>query len=183
MGNLFSAMWDMLVGSRTYKIVVIGLNNAGKTSILYALQLNKFVETQPTIGGTVEELSHKNVNFLAWDLGGQEQLRESWSLYYQSTDAVIFVVDSSEPQRFSIAKKELHKVLAAPELSKACILIFANKQDVQGALPAVEVAKALGMSNVKNVCWTIQPSSAVTLHGLHDGLSWVVDRLMDSKGV
>eukprot|EP00758_Cryptobia_borreli_P017118 Tbor_TRINITY_DN6162_c0_g4::TRINITY_DN6162_c0_g4_i1::g.22432::m.22432 len=177
MGSFFSSLWDSLTGQRTYKVIIVGLNNAGKTTLVYALQLNKFVETNPTIGGTPEEITYKNMKFLAWDLGGQEQLRESWSLYYQSTDAVIFVVDSSEPQRFPIARKELHKILAAEELVDACILVFANKQDIPSSMSTAEVATALELGAVNDRSWTLQGCSAVTSQGLNEGMNWLVSKL------
>lgn len=177
MGNFFTNLWNSLGGSRTYKIVIVGLNNAGKTTITYALQLNKFVDTIPTIGGQVEEITYQNIKFLAWDLGGQEQLRESWSLYYASTDAVIFVVDSTEPQRFSIARNELHRILESPDLADACILIFANKQDVAGAIPPEKVAEAMALNAITDRSWTLQGCSAVTSAGLKEGMSWIIEKL------
>lgn len=177
MGNFFSNLWESLAGPRLYKIIVVGLNNAGKTTIVYSLQLNKFVETNPTIGGTPEELTYKNIKFIAWDLGGQEQLRESWSLYYPSTDAVVFVVDSSARERFGVAKKELHSILAADELAQACILVFANKQDVRGAASPEELTMALELGSVTTRSWTLQPCSALKSEGVQEGMAWIVEHI------
>ncbi len=179
MGSLLSSTWALLFGQRSRKLLILGLNNAGKTSILYALQLNRLVPTQPTIGGNAEEFSFKNLSFIAWDLGGQETFRESWNLYYKSTDAVIFVVDSSEPGRFSLAKKELHLLMQHPELSRACVLVFANKQDIQGAIPVEHVIEALDLRQFGGRAWTVQPCSAVTQHGLSEGMQWVAEHMCE----
>mmetsp|Transcript_76807 Transcript_76807/g.120051 ORF Transcript_76807/g.120051 Transcript_76807/m.120051 type:complete len:108 (-) Transcript_76807:148-471(-) len=97
MGIVVSRLWRRLFGDGTQcKIVIVGLNNAGKTTILYKLHLGQVVLTQPTIGSNVEEVKHDNLCFQVWDLGGQENLRANWSMYFEETDAVIFVVDSND---------------------------------------------------------------------------------------
>jgi small GTP-binding protein len=179
MGSLLSSLYGLWSGTRNYKLLIVGLNNAGKTSILYSLQLNKFISTQPTIGGNAEEIKFRNLTFVAWDLGGQEQLREVWHMYYHATDAVIFVVDSAEPARFSVAHKELQQLLQHDELKDACVLVFANKQDLQGAMPPEKIIEALGLANFSDRKWTVQGCSAVTQQGLHDGMSWISAQLGD----
>lgn len=72
-----------------HKIVIVGLDNAGKTTILYQFLMNEVVQTSPTIGSNVEEVRWKNINFLMWDLGGQQSLRQSWSTYFQNTEVII----------------------------------------------------------------------------------------------
>ena len=76
-----------------------------------ARSLGKAVETTPTIGSNVEEIAHKNIKLSAWDLGGQERIRSIWSTYYSRTDAVIFVIDSTDLKGEVIAKTELFKVV------------------------------------------------------------------------
>ena len=97
MGYFLSKKWKKLVHrDKEYKIIIVGLHNAGKTTILYKLALNEVVVTQPTIGSNVEEVTHKNVRMQVWDLGGQENLRSSWDAYYENAEAVIYVVDAAE---------------------------------------------------------------------------------------
>ena len=128
MGILVSSMWKRFFGSKDYKIVIIGLNNAGKTTILYSLHLGEVVVTQPTIGSNVEEISHKNINLICWDLGGQESLRPDWGLYYIDTQAIIMVVDSADVERLPVVKEELFHMIEHPDLKGARILVYANKQ-------------------------------------------------------
>jgi small GTP-binding protein len=112
MGGFFSSVWNKLFNTnRTYNILILGLANAGKTTLLYQMSLGKAVETTPTIGSNVEEITHKNVKLSAWDLGGQERVRSIWSTYYTRTDAVIFVIDSTDMKGEVIAKTELFKVV------------------------------------------------------------------------
>ena len=98
MGYYLSKMWKRLInkGERDFKIIIVGLHNAGKTTILYKLALNEVVVTQPTIGSNVEEVTHQNVKLQVWDLGGQESLRAAWDAYYENAEAVIYVVDAAE---------------------------------------------------------------------------------------
>jgi ADP-ribosylation factor-like protein 1 len=84
-------------------------------------------------------LQYKNIKFQVWDLGGQTSIRPYWRCYYPNTDAIIFVVDSCDTDRLSIAKQELMAMLEEEELSDAILLVFANKQDFRGALNAQQV--------------------------------------------
>ncbi|XP_010186153.1 PREDICTED: ADP-ribosylation factor-like protein 5B, partial [Mesitornis unicolor] len=69
-----------------HKVIIVGLDNAGKTTILYQFLMNEVVHTSPTIGSNVEEIVVKNTHFLMWDIGGQESLRSSWNTYYSNTE-------------------------------------------------------------------------------------------------
>ena len=134
MGFLISKILEFFTKNRNnFKIIILGVQEAGKTTILYRLSLGQFVKTSPTIGSHVEELTYNNVKFQAWDLGGQESIRALWDVYYVNTDAVIYVIDSKDDENFEISKSEFYKVLANKNLKNSVILIFANKQDLQGA--------------------------------------------------
>ena len=82
------------------------MQNAGKTTILYRLSLGQLVKTTPTIGSNVEELTYNNVQFQAWDLGGQESTRSVWDVYYMSTDAIVYVIDSQDDEYFEESKAQ-----------------------------------------------------------------------------
>lgn len=75
-----------------HKIVIVGLDNAGKTTILYQFLMNEVVHTSPTIGSNVEEVVWKNIHFIMWDLGGQQSLRAAWSTYYSNTEVMKRIV-------------------------------------------------------------------------------------------
>ena len=110
------------------RVVTLGLDGSGKTSILFKLKQNEFVQTIPTIGFNVESLEYKNVKFTVWDVGGQPKLRPLWKHYYLNTQAVVFVIDSSNQERLDEAQNELVKLIAEKELKDAFILILLNKQ-------------------------------------------------------
>jgi ADP-ribosylation factor-like protein 1 len=120
----------------------------------------------------VETVQYKNIKFQVWDLGGQTSIRPYWRCYYANTDAVIYVVDSVDRDRVSTAKEELMAMLEEDELKDASLLVFANKQDMAGAMTAAEVSDALGLSTLMNRQWSIYKTSAVKGEGLTDGLDW-----------
>mmetsp|Transcript_26548 Transcript_26548/g.41559 ORF Transcript_26548/g.41559 Transcript_26548/m.41559 type:complete len:165 (+) Transcript_26548:218-712(+) len=115
MGISFSKIWQKFFSKGTFKIIIIGLDNAGKTTTLYKLHLGEVVVTQPTIGSNVEQIVHKNITFECWDLGGQESLRASWTSYYLNTHAVVLVVDSTDRERIGIVREEFQKILGTDE--------------------------------------------------------------------
>jgi ADP-ribosylation factor-like protein 1 len=129
------------------RILILGLDNAGKTTILYRLQIGEVVATVPTIGFNVETLTYKNITFSVWDLGGQDSIRPYWRCYYtEATAALIFVIDSADEARLGIVKREIETLLGEKELRGAALLVFANKQDIQGALSEGEIAERLELA-------------------------------------
>ena len=182
MGNLFSGMFNRLWGvNKEIRILILGLDGAGKTTILYKLQLGEVIKTKPTIGFNVETLQYKNIAINMWDLGGQTSIRPYWRCYYANTAAVIFVVDSTDKDRLETARQELHTMLNEEELQDSALLVFANKQDQHGALSAAEVSKALGLVELKDRSWSIVASSAIKGEGLTEGLDWLVDVIKDEQ--
>ncbi|CAD2220177.1 Arf/Sar family, other [Angomonas deanei] len=184
MGQLFSNLWSLFSPSRPYKLLILGLNNAGKTSILYHLQLGHSIQTQPTLGGNTEQLTITNpsttntITFTCWDLGGQEQLRDAWKLYYEQTDAVLFVIDAAEPNRFATAKTILHKLLTEePELRQSILLVLANKQDLDSASSPAELMEVLELGKFKDRTWTLMGCSASTGESLNEAMAWVAENL------
>jgi len=127
MGSMFSKIWARFLGKKEMRILMVGLDAAGKTTILYKLKLGEVVTTIPTIGFNVETVEYKNISFTVWDVGGQDKIRLLWRHYYQNTQGLIFVVDSNDRDRVDDAREELHKMLSEEELRDAVLLVFANK--------------------------------------------------------
>ncbi|KAI7853771.1 ADP-ribosylation factor family-domain-containing protein [Circinella umbellata] len=180
MGIVFSNLWSRLFSKAQVKIIIVGLDNAGKTTILYKLLLNQVVTTTPTIGSNVETVEYKNIRFLMWDIAGQDTMRPTWKTYYTDTKAVIMVIDSTDAVRLNLAKEELHRMMESEQLGDACLLVFANKQDVKGAMTASQISDALSLTSLKDRQWHIQACSALTGEGLHEGLDWVVVQIAGS---
>eukprot|EP01100_Stratorugosa_tubuloviscum_P006491 TRINITY_DN27_c1_g1_i1.p1 TRINITY_DN27_c1_g1~~TRINITY_DN27_c1_g1_i1.p1 ORF type:complete len:180 (+),score=65.45 TRINITY_DN27_c1_g1_i1:70-609(+) len=177
MGIFFSSLWGQLFGNKEHKVIIVGLNNAGKTTILYKLVLNQVVETVPTIGSNVEQVKFRNITMAMWDLGGQEAARTAWTTYYQNAQAVILVIDSSDKNRLNIIKAEFLNMLRNELLLNAVFLIFANKQDVRGCLTPAEISDALSLHTIRDHEWHIQPCCALTGQGLQEGLEWIVQKI------
>jgi len=181
MGVTFSSFFQrisgLFSGQQEVRILMLGLDAAGKTTILYRLQIGEVVSTLPTIGFNVETLTYKNLKLQVWDLGGQSSIRPYWKCYYGSTQAVIYVVDSADRERIPTSRAELLAMLAEDELQDCKLLVFANKQDQENAMSVAEVSDALGLHTLKGRQWTIMKSCAIKGEGLEEGLEWLANSL------
>merc|ERR1712022_11883 len=181
MGLTFSKLFGKLFGKKEMRILMVGLDAAGKTTILYKLKLGEVVTTIPTIGFNVETVEYKNISFTVWDVGGQDKIRPLWRHYYQNTQGLIFVVDSNDRDRIDDAREELSKMLNEDEMRDAVLLVFANKQDLPNAMTAAEVTEKLGLHNLRQRQWFIQSACATTGDGLYEGLDWLSRTLASKK--
>merc|ERR1712079_27317 len=150
MGLTISSLFGRLFGKKQMRILMVGLDAAGKTTILYKLKLGEIVTTIPTIGFNVETVEYKNICFTVWDVGGQDKIRPLWRHYFQNTQGLIFVVDSNDRERIDEAQEELQEMLKEDELREAVVLIFANKQDLPNAMNASELTEKLGLQQLRN---------------------------------
>jgi small GTP-binding protein len=127
MGVLYSLFF------RDLNVCFLGLDNAGKTTILYHVALGMHATTMPTIGFNVETIRAGGLTFKTWDLAGQTNARQFWNHHLQTMDGVVYVVDSQDRQRLELARDELYRVLDDPRMreSAAPLLVFLNKIDQQ----------------------------------------------------
>ena len=177
MGNLLSAMSEALknvlssFSDRHAKILMLGLDAAGKTTVLYKLKLNETVSTIPTIGFNVETVQPvKNVSFTVWDVGGQDKIRPLWRHYFVGCEGLIFVVDSSDKSRFGEAKNELDWILDSDEMAGVPLVVLANKQDLPQAAAPADMARNLGLDKMRNRKWHIQGTSALSGEGVFQSM-------------
>jgi len=168
-------------GKKDMRILMVGLDAAGKTTILYKLKLGEIVTTIPTIGFNVETVEYKKINFTVWDVGGQDKIRPLWRHYFQNTQGLIFVVDSNDRERVTEACDELNKMLNEDELREAVLLVFANKQDLPNAMSVAEITDKLGLHSIRNRKWYIQSTCATSGDGLYEGLDWLSNALKEKK--
>jgi len=173
MGGAIAKLFSGLFGKKAVRVLMVGLDAAGKTTILYKMKLGEIVTTIPTIGFNVETVEYKNIKFTVWDVGGQDKLRPLWRHYYQNTNGVIFVVDSNDRERVTQAREELTKILQDDEMRDAALLVFANKQDLPNAMNTAEVTDKLGLHALKQRNWYIQGACATSGEGLYEGLDWL----------
>ena len=177
MGNLLTTMSEALknvlssFSDRHAKILMLGLDAAGKTTVLYKLKLNETVSTIPTIGFNVETVQPiKNVSFTVWDVGGQDKIRPLWRHYFIGCEGLIYVVDSSDKSRFAEAQNELEWILDSDEMAGVPLVILANKQDLPQAVSPADIAVKLGLDKVRNRKWHIQGTSALSGEGVFQAM-------------
>ena len=175
MGGIISSMYDSIFDNfKTKKnMLMVGLDSAGKTTILYQLKLNELRHTIPTIGFTVETIKYKNLDLTIWDIGGQEKIRKLWRHYYNNIDVVIFVIDSNDIGRLPEVKEELHQLLSEDQLRNSRVLIFSNKTDLPDSMNCGDIAKKIDLNSIKQT-WYIQPCCALNeTTGIYEGLNWI----------
>jgi ADP-ribosylation factor protein 6 len=165
MGGLFSR--------KEYRVLMLGIGAAGKTTILYRLKTNETVHTIATVGFTMERVHFGALDFCVWDLGGQDKIRPLWRHYFEGAQGVIFVVDSSDRSEFGTAKQEFHQIAQAPQLKSCPLLVFANKQDVEGAVTPDELSAALELNVLDPKRYRVEASCALTGVGLEVGMNWL----------
>lgn len=172
MGAVIRKLFDSLFKVRDVKILILGLDGAGKTTIVNRLKLGEVTTTVPTIGFNIETVQYNRAKLAIWDVGGQTKIRMLWKHYFQGTNGIIFVIDSTDKERLELAKKELHSLLANQELTDATLLVMANKEDL-GGMRVDEIKETLELETTKNRKWNIQSCSAKTGSGITGGFDWL----------
>ncbi|NXP22756.1 ARL14 protein, partial [Scytalopus superciliaris] len=156
-------------------IVMLGLDSAGKSTLLYKLRYKDVFLTIPTIGFNVDMIEiRKDFILTFWDVGGQEKMRQAWSSFLEDTDGLLYVVDSSDKRRLEESRKEFELILKNESIKNVPVVMLANKQDLPGALNAEEITRKFKM---KKYCsdrtWYVQPCCAITGEGLAEALQRV----------
>merc|ERR1712080_375730 len=151
MGSFIKKM-RAIFGKEERRVVMIGLDGAGKTTTLCQMKLGETVETQPTVGFNVEKVYYHKTEFTVWDCGGQNKIRPLWRRFFKEADGVVFVIDSADIERlvngYGSAEDELMHLADEERLEGKPILIFANKQDLPTAVSADEIATRLRLHEV-----------------------------------
>lgn len=176
MGFRFSKIAKKAGAKEHARVTIVGLDAAGKTTLLYWLKMSKEIITVPTIGFNVEKLFHKNLELTMFDIAGHHKLRSMWRNYYKQCDALVFVVDSHDQQRLEQAKSTLHTVLNDPLLKRIPVLIFANKQDLPNAVPKEKLVELLNLQQSMHRV-QVQPCVATTGKGVFEGMDWIHARV------
>jgi ADP-ribosylation factor-like protein 3 len=159
------------------RILILGLDNAGKTSILRKLSDEDPTQTQPTQGFNIKSVDCEGFKLNMWDIGGQKAIRTYWPNYFDEVDCLIYVVDSADKRRMEETATELETLLAEEKLKDAPVLVFANKCDLATALSPEDVSTSLNLHALRDRKWHIQKCSAKTGEGLNEGLEWGVKNL------
>lgn len=159
-------------------LVMLGLDSAGKSTVLYRYKFDQYVDTMPTVGFNCEKVKGttgkaKGVSFMIWDVGGQDKVRPLWRSYTRNTDGIVFVVDSVDHERIEEARVELLRMARTPETVGVPVLVLANKQDLPGSLEPDELEKLMGLhelSSTSSRTYSVHPACAITGEGLDDAL-------------
>ncbi|XP_054765442.1 ADP-ribosylation factor-like protein 3 [Lytechinus pictus] len=164
---------------RELRVLLLGLDNAGKTTILKKLAHEEAQNISPTEGFNIKSVASGGVNLNVWDIGGQRKLRPYWKNYFQNTDVLIYVVDSADHGRFEETSFQLSDLLEEDGLQGVPLLVYANKQDLLGAASPAEISdsKNLDLQRIRQRAWQIQSCSAVTGEGLSKGMEWVMKNM------
>ena len=176
MGSIYSRLVAKIFDKREARVLMLGLDAAGKTTILFKLKLGEVVQSIPTIGFNVEPIEFKKTKLNVFDIGGQTKIRPMWKHYYQNVEVLIYVVDSSDRNRIDTARMELHKMLGEEDMKDVILLVFANKQDI-AVMNVKEIIERLDLGSVKGRPWHCQGTSALTGQGLIEGLTWLDKKL------
>lgn len=172
--GLLSLLRKLKKSDKEMRILLLGLDNAGKTSCLKKLSDEEISHIMPTQGFNIKSLSQEGFKLNVWDIGGQKAIRPYWANYYGNTDALVYVIDSADKKRLEESGIELNLLLEEEKLQGVPILILANKQDLLTAVPAKELAETLNLHNIRDRKWQIQGCSAKTGAGLQEGIQWVI---------
>ena len=162
------------------RLLILGLDNAGKTCILKKLSDEDITHIMPTQGFNIKAITQEGFKLNVWDIGGQRAIRPYWRHYFGETNALIYVIDSADKARLEESSAELEQLLDEEKLAGVPLLVFANKQDLMGAAPPSAIAELLHLEQIRDRVWQIQACSAKQGHGLHEGMSWVVQHIKPS---
>eukprot|EP00123_Amoebidium_parasiticum_P013847 comp22183_c0_seq1/m.32590 comp22183_c0_seq1/g.32590 ORF comp22183_c0_seq1/g.32590 comp22183_c0_seq1/m.32590 type:complete len:185 (-) comp22183_c0_seq1:323-877(-) len=159
---------------REVRLLMLGLDNAGKTTIVKKFNGEDISTISPTLGFNIKTFEFMGYKLNIWDVGGQKSLRSYWRNYFESTDGLVWVVDSADRARLGDCREELHALLREERLAGASLLVFANKMDLPGALSLDDISQALGLESIVSHTWQVIGCSAVTGSQLLEGMQWLV---------
>lgn len=168
-------------GDKEARLLILGLDNSGKTTILKKLSNEDIDVVMPTQGFNIKSLVHSALKFNVWDVGGQKAIRPYWRNYFDSTDALIFVIDSADRRRMEETGLELQQLLEEEKLAGVPLLVFANKQDLLSSLSAAELSAGLNLHSIRDRQWQIIGCSAKTGEGLQEGMEFLISELNMSR--
>ena len=151
MSGIFRRFWEWLRGlflSKKMDVAIIGLSNAGKTTLVHAL-MGEPKETVPTVGVVSHSFKKGNVNIHAWDMGGHKQYQFMWKSYCQNSNAILFVLDASDENAIEESSRKLDEMLSDADLERIPILVCGNKCDIDGSMSAEDLISRMRLNEVE----------------------------------
>ncbi|RMZ96028.1 ADP-ribosylation factor 6 [Brachionus plicatilis] len=166
---------------KDFNILVIGLDNSGKSTVVNNLKPNddRAININPTVGFNSEKVNFRNLNLSLFDMSGQSRYRNLWEHYYREADAIVFVIDSSDRMRFVVSNEELNDVLNHREIKdkKIPLLILANKKDAKGALNESGLRNELEINGIRGKQYEIFATDGLSGQGVNDAFEWLANEL------
>ncbi|KXJ09747.1 ADP-ribosylation factor-like protein 3 [Exaiptasia diaphana] len=160
--------------NKELKILLLGLDNSGKTTLLKNLATEDVQHVTPTQGFNIKSVQGTDgIKLNVWDIGGQRRIRPYWRNYFDDIDVLIYVVDSSDHKRMEETGLELAELLEEEKLHGVPVLIFANKQDLLNSKKADAISSDLNLNDIRDRQWQIQGCSALNGEGVQDGILWI----------
>ena len=153
-------------------ILVLGLDNAGKTSILRSFSRESLGSIKPTTGFQIKTQKYDSSTLNLKEVGGAAAIRPYWTHYIDNAQGLIWVVDSSDRKRINDSKSELHKLLISPKLSDCPLLVLANKSDA-GGMSVAEMSAFLALNKIQGRQWAIEGCSAISGKGIPVGVDYI----------
>jgi small GTP-binding protein len=159
------------------RVICIGLDDAGKTTIISYYKTGKHQELSPTHGVSLEKIQFRDLEIISMDMGGQIAYRQIWDQFFPGTALIVFVVDAANRERIAEAKEELDRSLESPSLRGKPLLVFANKQDLEGAMSQSEIIENFNLNILTDRSWTVIECSALIGMGLAKGFQWIFEQI------
>jgi len=182
--KLYDAWPSMWISKGDTRVLLLGLDGAGKTTILYKVKLDENVNSIPTIGFNVEQVTPcKGVTFTVWDVGGQTKIRPLWHHYYQNCQGLFYVIDSSDVDRVNESREELHAICEHQDMRGVPVVIMANKQDLANAMAPAELVKRLNLDKLAETRnkWFLQRTCAKTGEGVYEAMKQLADMIKENR--
>lgn len=178
--GLLDFVRKMKVRGSEVRLLLLGLDNAGKTAVLKRIaNESDITNVTPTPGYSIKTVIHGSFKLNVWDLGGQKAIRGFWRNYYDDTDAIIYVIDSSDRRRIEETGVELQQILEEVKLAGVPILIYLNKTDLMFSLNAGEVTRGLNLHAIRDRQWQVVACSAKTGEGIQEGLEFIISEVSE----
>ncbi|KAF7314201.1 Nucleoside triphosphate hydrolase protein [Mycena kentingensis (nom. inval.)] len=180
MASLFASLFSWISGlffSKTAEIAIVGLQASGKTSFVNVIGSGQWSEeVVPTVGFIFRKVRKGNVTLKIWDVAGQPKFRTMWERYCHGADAIVFIVDSADPEKFNTARFELHQLLSQPALGGVPLLVLGNKNDLEASVPVKDLIRDLRLDKISDRPVSCYSCSMKSQHNLDIVLQWLAGR-------
>mmetsp|Transcript_2111 Transcript_2111/g.4910 ORF Transcript_2111/g.4910 Transcript_2111/m.4910 type:complete len:188 (-) Transcript_2111:75-638(-) len=177
------AWFRSLFWKQEMELTLVGLQNSGKTTFVNVLTNGEYCEDMiPTVGFNMKKVTKGGVTLKCWDIGGQPRFRSMWERYCRGVNAIVYVVDAADAEKFDMARQELHELVAKPPLAGIPLLVLGNKNDLPHAIGVEELIDKLNLKAITGrevCCYSISAKESVNLDVT---LQWLIKHSGSTSG-